>query len=121
MPRRLGRIPLKSYRAAPACRSKRCGFSCCSTSSRAKATASGSGLWKAARAAARLLEQVRLGELVAACHRVRNAFDVAEPLSQLQLTSDHGRIVLSASGRIAELDGQLRLELQLPRFDIGRC
>jgi Tfp pilus assembly protein PilF len=61
---------------------------------------------------------VRLGELVAACHRVRNAFDVAEPLSQLQLTSDHGRIVLSASGRIAELDGQLRLELQLPRFDV---
>ena len=73
---------------------------------------------KAARAAARLLEQVRLGELVAACHRVRSAFDVAEPLSQLQLTSDHGRIVLSASGRIAELDGQLRLELQLPRFDV---
>jgi tetratricopeptide (TPR) repeat protein len=73
---------------------------------------------KAARAAARLLEKVRLGELVAACHRVRSAFDVGEPLSQLQLTSDQGRIVLSASGRIAELDGQLRLELQLPRFDV---
>jgi tetratricopeptide (TPR) repeat protein len=73
---------------------------------------------KAAKAAGQLLGNVPLGDLVAACHRVRSAFDIAEPLSELQLTSDHGRVVLSAGGRIAELDGQLRLELQLPRADI---
>jgi tetratricopeptide (TPR) repeat protein len=73
---------------------------------------------KAAKAAGQLLQKVPRGDLVAACHRVRSAFDIAEPLSELQLTSDHGRIVLTAGGRIAELDGQLRLELQLPRADV---
>jgi len=73
---------------------------------------------KAAKAAAQLLEKVPLGDLVAACHRVRSAFDIAEPLSELQLTSSDGRVVLSAGGRVAELDGQLRLELSLPRPDI---
>jgi Tfp pilus assembly protein PilF len=68
---------------------------------------------KAAKAAAVLLEKVGLADLVAACHSVRSAFNVAEPLSELQLTADHGRIVLSAGGRIADLDGQLRLELQV--------
>jgi tetratricopeptide (TPR) repeat protein len=75
---------------------------------------------KAAKAAGALLRTVPLGDLVAACHRVRSAFDVAEPLSELQLASDHGRVVLSAGGRIAELDGQLRLELQLPRPDVDQ-
>jgi tetratricopeptide (TPR) repeat protein len=73
---------------------------------------------KGATAAASLLTRVALGDLVAACHRVRSAFNIAEPLSELQLTSEHGRIVVSAGGRIADLDGQLRLELQLPRADI---
>ncbi len=73
---------------------------------------------KAAKAAAPLLGKAPLGDLVAACHRVRSAFNIAEPLSELQLTAENGRLVLSAGGRIADLDGQLRLELQLPRPDV---
>jgi tetratricopeptide (TPR) repeat protein len=73
---------------------------------------------KAARAARLLLEKVSLGDIVAACHRVRSAFSVNEPLSELQLTAEHGRIVVSAGGRIADLDGQLRLELLLPQPDV---
>ena len=73
---------------------------------------------KAARAAAALLDKVTLSDLVEACDSVRRAFNIAEPLSEMHLTSDQGRIVLSAGGRIADLDGQLRLELQLPRTDI---
>jgi tetratricopeptide (TPR) repeat protein len=73
---------------------------------------------KAAKEAAALLGRAPLPDLVAACHRVRSAFNIAEPLSELQLTAENGRIVLSAGGRIADLDGQLRLELQLARPDV---
>jgi Flp pilus assembly protein TadD len=73
---------------------------------------------KAAKAAAHLLTTASIADIVAACHSVRSAFNVAEPLSELQLTAEHGRIVLSAGGRIADLDGQLRLELQLPLPDV---
>jgi Tfp pilus assembly protein PilF len=73
---------------------------------------------KAARAAAALLGKVGLADLVAACRRVRSAFNVAEPLSELQLTADQGMIVLSAGGRIADLDGQLRLELQVSQPNV---
>jgi hypothetical protein len=73
---------------------------------------------KGAKAAAPLLGKVPLADLVAACHRVRSAFNIAEPLSELQLAAENGRIVLSAGGRIADLNGQLRLELQLAGPDI---
>jgi tetratricopeptide (TPR) repeat protein len=73
---------------------------------------------KAARAAAALLGKVGLADLVGACRRVRSAFNVAEPLSELQLTAEQGRIVLSAGGRIADLDGQLRLELQMAQPNV---
>ena len=73
---------------------------------------------KAAKAAAPLLGKVPLADLVAACHRVRSAFNIAEPLSELHLAAENGRLVLSAGGRIADLDGQLRLELQLARPDV---
>jgi tetratricopeptide (TPR) repeat protein len=73
---------------------------------------------KAAKAAAALIEKVSLADLAAACHRVRSAFNVAEPLSELQLAAENNRIVLSAGGRLADLDGQLRLELYLPGPDV---
>lgn len=73
---------------------------------------------KAAKAAAALLGKVPLADLVAACHRVRSAFNIAEPLSELQLAAENGRVVLSAGGRIADLNGQLRLELQLAGPDV---
>ncbi len=67
---------------------------------------------KSAGHAASLLERASLLDLVIACRRLRERLPVADPLSELRVTTDpNGRIVLRAGDGFADVDGQLRLDL----------
>jgi tetratricopeptide (TPR) repeat protein len=75
---------------------------------------------KAAKAAKEILGRVSVAQLARACQRIRSVFDIAEPLCELQVATVDGQIVLHAGGRIAELDGQLRLGLDIAAPDVDQ-
>lgn len=75
---------------------------------------------KSVSQAATLLERASLVDLVLACRRIREALPVADPLSELHLTADaSGAIVLKAGGGLADVDGQLRLDLASGQAEAG--
>lgn len=68
---------------------------------------------KAAVQAGRLLQGTGLADLVFACCRMRELLGVENPLSELSVQADPGgRIVLAAGERVAEVNGQIRLDLE---------
>ncbi len=75
---------------------------------------------KAVAQAASLLERVSLADLALACRRIRETLPVEDPLAQLRVTADaSGRIVLRAGDAVADLDGQLRLDLAASQAEAG--
>jgi tetratricopeptide (TPR) repeat protein len=77
---------------------------------------------KAAGVAARLLAQgVSLAEIVVACARLRQSHQVSSPLSQFPIGPDEdGSLVLRFGQGMAELDGQIRLDLDGAATDVER-